>query len=412
MSTRSSRFDLEWWIVSKRHIYLVILLVVLSLAAGGASVYLWFYGNPFSGAVETDSKAEGARFDSFEGDVRVTRVSTRETFPARAETRLYPGDIVQTQEDGRARITLADGSTLLIKPNSVIIIAENTRSDSEGLANVRVAVDRGHVNVRTDQQSENASNIVKTPLTENELAAQTDASFGVRDDKQEEIRVAAGSVETSTRNGGRDTLSNGEFALVNQSADIVQKEKLLDAPAPAAPRNLERIAARRGAATSVALRWQKPATGNPSHYRVEIATSPFFVDHGKVIERDQLPTLTFTVGDLQQGNYFWRVRAVAQSGQSSEWSEPQKFVIVPEGGGGEAATVSGVTVEYVAGNVYIIRGQTQPGTNVYCAGKQTLAGSGGNFELQIAAPHGAREVTLEAAGTQGARGSYRVALQQ
>src|SRR5918998_5172417 len=154
MSTRSSRFDLEWWIVSKRHIYLVILLVLLSLAVGGAGVYLWFYGNPFRGAVETDATAEGARFDSFEGDVRVTRASTRETFHARSDTPLYPGDIVQTQEDGRARVTLADGSTLLIKPNSVITIAENTRSDSAGLANVRVAVDRGHVNVRTEQQAE------------------------------------------------------------------------------------------------------------------------------------------------------------------------------------------------------------------------------------------------------------------
>src|SRR5918998_2541434 len=247
MSTRSSRFDLEWWIVSKRHIYLVTLLVVLSLVAGGAGVYLWFYGNPFKSAGEATLTAEGARFDSFEGDVRVTRVSTRETFPARSDTRLYPGDIVQSQEDGRARITLADGSTLLIKPNSVITIAENTRSDSDGLANVRVAVDRGHVNVRTEQQAENASNVVKTPLTENELAAQTDASFGVRDDKQEEIRVASGSVETSTRNGGRATLGGGEFALVNQSADIVQKERLLDAPAPTAPRNLERLAVRRGA---------------------------------------------------------------------------------------------------------------------------------------------------------------------
>ena len=96
------------------------------------------------------------------------------------------------------------------------------------------------------------------------------------------------------------------------------------------------------------------------------------------------------------------MRAVAQSGQASEWSEPQKFVIVPEGAGGEAATVSNVSVEYVAGNVYMLRGQTQPGTNVYCAGKQTLAGSGGNFELQIAAPHAPR-VTLDAAGTQAPR---------
>lgn len=409
---RTSRFDLEWWIVPKRLIYIVIMLVVLSLAAGGAIVYLYLYGSPFKGTPEDTSTAAGARFDSFEGDVRVTRASTRETFQARSETRLYPGDIVQTQEEARARITLADGSTLLIKPNSVITIAENTRDDADGHANVRVAVDRGHVNVRTEQQAEGTSNILKTPLTESKLAAETSVGVGVRDDKQEEIRVTSGAVETNTRNGERATLSNGDYVLVNQSADIVQKEKLLEVPAPSAPRNLERVVAGRGGATSVALRWQRPATGSPAHFRVEVANSPFFVDPGKVIERDQLQSNSFTVGDLHVGNYFWRVRAIAASGQASEWSEPQKFTVVPEGDGGDQATVSEVSVEYVAGNIYIVRGKTQPGTNVYCEGRQALANSGGNFQIQFAAPRGAREVTLEAEGTRGGRSGFRVALQQ
>jgi hypothetical protein len=87
-------------------------------------------------------------------------------------------------------------------------------------------------------------------------------------------------------------------------------------------------------------------------------------------------------------------------------------MVVADGDGGEAVAFSNVTVEYVAGQIYIVRGQTQPGVNVSCAGKQTMAGSGGHFELQVAAPRGAREVTLEAAGTQGARGTHRVALQQ
>jgi hypothetical protein len=411
MSRRTSRFDLEWWIVPKRLIYVIVALALFSLTAGGAALYLYLYGNPFKDVAAGTAEAEGARFDSFEGDVRVTRAATRETLQARSDTRLYPGDVVQTQEDGRARITLADGSTLLIKPNSVITIAENTRNQTDGHTNVRVAVDRGFVNVRTERQDDGTSNVVKTPLTENSLAGQTTAIFGVRDDKQEEIRVPAGSVETSTRNGEKATLSGGEFALVNQSADIVQRERLLDAPAPAAPRNLEKISVRRGATTSVALRWQKPATGTPAHYRVEVANSPFFVDPGKVIERDQLQTSTFSVGDLGQGNYFWRVRAVAQSGQSSEWSEPQKFTVVPEGDG-EQVAVSGVSVEHVGGNVYIIRGRTGPGMNLFCAGRQTLSGSDGGFQLQISAPPGAREVTLEAENSLGGRSSHKVALQQ
>ncbi len=412
MSMRTSRFNLEWWIVPKRLIYIVVALVVLSLMAGGAAVYLYFYGNPFKDVAIDASVPEGARFDSFEGDVRVTRASTRETFQARSDTRLYPGDIVQTQEDGRARITMADGSTLLIKPNSVITIAENTRGQTDGQTNVRVAVDRGFINVRTEQQDEGASNIVKTPLTENAVAGQTTAGFGVREDKQEEIRVSSGAVETSTRNGEKATITNGEFALVNQSADIVQREKLLDVPTPTAPRNLEKVSVGRGATTSVALRWQKPAVGAPTHYRVEVANSPFFVDQGKVVERDQLQTTSLSVGDLGQGNYFWRVRAVAASGQSSEWSEPQKFIVMQEGGGGgPQLTFAEVSIEYVAGQIYIIRGRTQPGTNVFCAGRQTLAGSNGDFQLQISAPRGAREVILEAEGAQGGRGVQRVGLQ-
>src|SRR5918911_3106277 len=208
MSMRISRFDLEWWAVSKRVLYLIVTLAFLALLAGGAGLYVWLYGNPFKGVATVSTQPAGARFDSFEGDVRVTRAQTRETFQARSDTQLYPGDTVQTQEDGRARITLADGSTLLIKPNSVITIAENNRSEDDGRANVRVAVDRGFINVRTEQQSEGTSNVVKTPLTENRIAGQTGATFGVREDKQEEIRVQSGSVETDTRNGQKTTFTN------------------------------------------------------------------------------------------------------------------------------------------------------------------------------------------------------------
>ena len=92
---------------------------VLALAAG-AGLYVWKYGNPLKNIAEVKNPA-GARFVSFEGDVRVIRAATREMIPANSETELYPGDTVQTQANGRARIGLADGSTLLIKPNSTII---------------------------------------------------------------------------------------------------------------------------------------------------------------------------------------------------------------------------------------------------------------------------------------------------
>jgi hypothetical protein len=410
MVTRLSRFDADWWVVQKRFIYLAIILACLAVVAGCAGLYVYLYGNPFKGVAADIGSSAGARFVSLEGGVKVVRANTRESLQARADTRLFPGDIVQTQEDGRARITLADGSNLFVKPNSVVTIAENTAAEGGRQTKVRVAVESGQINVRTEQQNEGASNIVGTHLTESRISPETDASFHVRDDKTEAIRVGSGAVETSTSGGDTTTLRAGEYAAVNQQGAIAQREKLLAAPVPVTPRNLERVAARRGSATAVALKWQKPSTGAPSHYRVEVATSPFFVPAGMLIERDQLQANELTVDDIRQGNYFWRVLAVAQSGQASDWSEPQKFVVVGEGGTGEEVGFADVQIEYVAGQIYLVRGRTQPGNTVRCSGRETLATRDGLFQLQINAPHGAREVQLESADTQGNRNSAKYAL--
>ena len=410
MVTRVSRFDLDWWVVQKKLIYVAVILLSLSVVAAGAGLYVWIYGNPFKGAPADAGSSAGARFVSLEGGVKVVRANTRETLQARADTRLFPGDMVQTQEDGRARITLADGSNLFVKPDSVVTIAENTAAEGGKSTKVRVAVESGQINVRTEQQGENGTNVVATRLTESRLASETDASFHVRDDKSEAIRVATGAVETTTSGGDQTTLRGGEYVAVNQQGAVAQREHLLDAPSPLSPRNLERLAARKGAATAVALKWQKPSTGAPAHYRVEVATSPFFVPAGMLIERDQLQATEFTVDDLRQGNYFWRVLAVAQSGQASDWSEPQKFVVVGGGGTGEEAGVSDVQIEYVAGSIYLVRGRTQSGNIVRCEGRETLAARDGFFQLQISAPRGARDVQIETADTQGNRNSFKFAL--
>ncbi len=410
MVTRVSRYDADWWIVQKRFIYIAVIVASLAVVASGAGLYVWVYGNPFKGAAEAEGAPTGARFVSLEGGVKVVRANTRESLQARADTRLFPGDLVQTQEDGRARVTLADGSTLFVKPNSVVTIAENTSAEGGKQTKVRVAVESGQINVRTEQQNEGAQNIVGTHLTESRVGADTDASFHVREDKTEAIRVGAGAVETSTSGGDTTTLRAGEYAAVNQQGAIAQKEKLLAAPLPVTPRNLERLSARKGAATAVALKWQRPQTGAPAHYRVEVATSPFFVPAGKLIERDRLQSTEFTVDDLRQGNYYWRVLAVAQSGQSSDWSEPQKFVVVGEGGTGDELSVADVQVEYVAGQIYLVRGRTQAGNTVRCAGRETLAARDGFFQLQINAPRGAREVQVETADTQGNRNYFKFQL--
>ncbi|MCA1815613.1 MAG: FecR domain-containing protein [Acidobacteria bacterium] len=408
---KKKRFDLDWWIVSKRLVYLGVTLAVLCLAAGGAALYVHLYGNPLNKIDPRLNAPAGARFISFDGDVQVVRAQTRERLLARSDTQLYPGDIVQTQADGRARIQLADGSTLIVRPNSVVTIRDNARLDDGKRTNVSVAVARGQINVRTEDQSEGSRNVVVTPLAQSNLGERTGASFGVREDNTEDIRVSEGHVETATRGGEKTVINGGEYVALNQSGSVKSREHLLDVPSPLSPRDLEKIAAAASGVTDVTLRWQKPASGAAKFYRVEVATSPFFVAAGKVVERDQLETTSFNVSELKTGVYFWRVHAVALSGQVSDWCDPQKFTVGGAGDAGAVLTVSGVTFEYVAGAIYLARGRTQPGNIVRINGRDTLASADGTFQLQTNLSKGEREVWVELEDPQGNRQRARVAVE-
>src|SRR6185436_4396681 len=124
---------------------------------------------------------------------------TRETITPGGDTELYPGDTVQTLASGRARVSMADGSTLVVRPNSTIIIRDNASDDDGKRTNVHVVVDSGQMYVRTEQQPEGTNNVVETPKTKNKLSSQTGASFGVNPEGTEEIRITTGAIETTDR---------------------------------------------------------------------------------------------------------------------------------------------------------------------------------------------------------------------
>src|SRR2546422_2138393 len=300
-TTRVSHFELDWWVVQKRGAYFTAFVILLCALFASGALYVWKYGNPFRNVAMRVDAPPGARFLSFEGDVRVIRAATRQVVSANNDLQLYPGDTVQTQADGRARISMADGSTVVVRPNSTIIIRDNASAEDGKRSNVHVVVDSGQMLVRTQPQSENNKNVIETPKTQNQISGQTAASFGVNTEGTEEIRVNSGTVESANRAGERLSLQGGEYVSVNQSGTISKPQRLLDVPQPLQPHDLGKILAGGNGSASVALRWQKPQSGVPSYYRVEVATSPFFVSAGRVIERDQLVVTQFNANDLRPG---------------------------------------------------------------------------------------------------------------
>jgi hypothetical protein len=408
VANKTSRFAFDWWIIQKRFVYLMIAIFMLCVSAAGAALYVWKYGNPFKDVTQMSNTA-GARFISFEGDVRVVRAATRETIPANGDTQLYPGDTVQTQANGRARISLADGSTLVVKPNSTIIVRDNARADDGKRTNVHVVVDSGQLSVRTEQQTDGTTNVVETPKTKSTMSERTSASFGVNPEGTEEIRVATGAIETTNNSGEKTSIRGGEYVSVNNSGRLSAAQKLLEVPQPATPRDLEKVFVGGNGAASVALKWQRPQSGTPSYYRVEVATSPFFVTDGKVIERDQLQATELAASDLRPGVYFWRVRATAATGQASDWSEPLKFIVATRGTGSQVA-ISSLSAELLGGSLYLVRGRAEPGTTIKVSGRETIVAADGSFQIQVTASGGVRDVSVEAQDSQGNSSQYRVSL--
>lgn len=397
------RFYVDWWNIKKSTVYGIIatVLVLATLIGGG----WWLWKNEFFLAKTevTDIPADAARIISFEGDVRVTRASTRETILVTKTTYVSAGDTVQTQADGRAQIQMIDGSVLTIRPNSTIIIRDS--SSIFGGKNVRVALDGGQINVKTEDLPADTQNIVEVKESENTLQSQTDASFGINPNTSGgEIRVSRGGVETNV--GGEKTMvQNGEFASVG-NGKITSKENLLDPPKPGSPNSQNPVQAAAGGSATVTFNWERPAASIQS-YHLQVSKAPFFVPDSIVFERTSLSANSFTVTNFSPGTYYWQVRAIANSGQTSEWSQNVRFTII-KGSASQQIAVGEWNVERLGGKVYRIKGRTQAGAVVRAGGRETFAAADGSFILQIASS--ADETSVEVSDERGNRSGFVISL--
>ena len=400
MQSKYRKFYVDWWNIKKSTIYGGIAGIVLLCLVIGGGWWLWRNNSNLTAPEKTEIPKDAARIVSYEGDVRVIRASTRETILITKQTYVAAGDTVQTQADGRAQIQMIDGSMLSVRPNSTIVIRDS--SSIFGGTNVRVTLDEGQLNVKTQEQTESSENVVEVKESENRLFPQTDASFKINEQtKGGEIRISRGGVESNTGNE-KTVIKENEFAAVS-NGKILPKERLLDAPKPVAPQNSEQISA----SSDVSFRWQKPDSTSPVNFHLQVSTSPFFVPDSMVIERNSITNQIFTIANLSPGTYYWRLLANSASGQSSEWGEPWKFAIIKQSHN-ETVTANDWQVEKVGGNIYIISGKTEPGATVRSSGREIFASGDGSFRLQISSTTGA--AIVEISDEKGNRTRYNLSL--
>jgi hypothetical protein len=251
MEKKYRGFYVDWWQIRRSTVFGGAAIVLLSALLAGGGWWLWRNNFSIAAPDAADAPKDAAKITAFEGDVRIVRAATRETILVTKPTFVSAGDTVQTQADGRAQVQMIDGSILSIRPNSTIVIRDS--ASIFGGTNVRVVLDDGQINVKTQDQTEASENVVEVLESENRVMAQTDASFNINEQtKGGEIRISRGGVESNV-GGERVVIGENEFAAINNGR-ITPKERLFDAPKLVAPANSEQITA----ASDVSFRWQRP----------------------------------------------------------------------------------------------------------------------------------------------------------
>ncbi len=396
------KFYVDWWNIRRSTIYGLIAIVLF----GGLIVFGSWYAsknNWFVSDETVDIPKDAARIVSFEGEVRITRAATRETIIVTKPTYVTAGDTIQTQPDGRAIIQMIDGSVYSVRPNSTVVVRDTT--SLFGGKNVRVRVDDGQLNVRTEDQPADSKNIVELGESENQLQAKTDASFSTNGPDGGEIRISRGGVET-TLGGEKTTIGENEYATVNGSK-LSARERLLAPPRLVSPANAEQIVDSNGSGVTVNFTWLDPE-GNPAaNFYLQVAKSSTFVSDSIMVDRSGMPSRDFRLAGLSPGAYYWRVKATARSGQTTNWSDPSRFIVV-KNGGSITIDASEWKVDGVGGGIYFISGRTQSGMTVRAAERETFAASDGTFRLQISSP--STELAVEIGDDRGNRGGFVLSL--
>ena len=352
-----------WTTVSYRSVALVILAMVFVFL----SIFRLMYPETFDsvlasliGGGEESAQAETqsfARFVNLDGPVRVKKREQVQFRNADYRMPLEEGDIVQTGTNGIARITFIDGTTYVVKPDSLIVIEQNTTLPNKA-TRVAVQVSSGAVDLSTGSWKVPGSR--SEVRFENAVASmQQNTRAAIRQDPEgnlHEITVSEGAANVA-RGEERIKVGPYERASFRDPNTPLRLEKVIAPPTLVRPRNLEPIISSNPRSEVVSFEWSR--TEKARKYRLRVSTSPLFTN--VVIDREVSGTRYKTRG-LPPRDYYWTVRAIDAKNEESQESEANRFTLAEQPATEQLLLVIDDIVQH--GRVIEIIGRTEPGASV------------------------------------------------
>ena len=211
---------------------------------------------------------------------------------------LDKGDVVQTAEDGVARIAFAEGTLYVVKQNTLIVIEENSIPDDRTASRVAVQVTSGVVDLSTP------------PMTGESRVLIADASATIRnrsralvtnnpDTNTHEILVSRGGAEVR-RGSERVELGEYEQASFGGPGSRLVKRAVVAPPILLTPTNMAPVVIRETETAEVEFTWSAVATADS--YRLKVSSSPIFAT---LAHDRRIRSTSVRLPSLREGDYYW-----------------------------------------------------------------------------------------------------------
>ena len=347
-----------------------------------------------------DPGPQQAHFINIDGVVRVKKASSNTWVTADYSLALEKNDVVQTADEGIARVRFADGTNYTVKPDSLIVIQENSVNESQQ-AKVAVQVTTGTVDLTTAGAMARGSK--SQVIVAGATATFSPESAGeVQNDPrndQHSILVKKGGAEV--QRGGEDVkiVENEKLAFTSESATMV-KTKEIGPPVLMDPKSGDNVQLD-PKSKGITLSWT-PVEGVHT-FHVRVAKNQFFT--GPLVVDQNWTHLELVLANLTPGSYWWEVQSVGDNGKLSSTSERNKFTVVPYAENGAKIPLEIVSL-IQHGHVFEIKGQTEPGARVMVNGQEVaMINSDGTFHhFTNQLPTGENWITVTAQNSKGGYG--------
>jgi hypothetical protein len=376
-----NRVEVYWHTVTYRTLLLYALAITLIVLAGSYLVIpdrftslLTHFADSFQPKPATSASAglRGARFVDLDGRVQVKKVNSVQWVNADYQMALDKGDLIQTGQDGVARVTFADGTQYTVQADTLVTVEENM-VPQDSPSSVGVHISAGAVDLTTGSWQIPGSK-AEVSFQDAVASLRANSRADVRTNpstQQNEITVAAGAADV--QRGNQQVEVNQWQRAAFTSSGPITKTDVLAPPGLIEPVNLQPIIVPDPHQATIHFQWQPVSTAHA--YELEISDTATFT---KVVSDRKTADTSADVTGLAAGQYFWTVKAIDAKDTLSEAAGAYQFTLAQQDKG-QDMPLEVDDIEFHGKLVEVI-GHTEPGATLIINGEEVAdIGPDGKF---------------------------------